>query len=433
MVRYTEWQKKIGILMNGYVLRESPTLYYLCECLQETGYQVEIFINRHEPLDAETYQQICVPVISPEQVPTSLLSSVAEEPPSRKRSLAQYVYRTMLNAWGACLPYHLRFAFFSWYYGKVSPNRSYFAFLRKQAWDTFALLFVVEPEGLDSYYRAGLSVPYIYLSMEFNNLSFEKTSPGERYLKMIEQRYIPQARFSIIQDAERERIFRQDTGLPTSHKIRHLPVSARGSVYTDKSRYFREKFQIPEEKRIVLYAGSIFPWTDLLELIPVVAEWDEKFVLIIHGGKINQAYLVQLHTAANGSARIFFSTDWIPYDRLDAVMSSADIGIAVYGDSTLNTQLTVHASGKKAMSLRVGLPIITNNFEGVQAFFQHTGCGQGFDSYQQIGQLLCTIDADYEQYRANAFRTFQDYYCFDTHFHKLLPYLQPLLPVTKME
>jgi glycosyltransferase involved in cell wall biosynthesis len=94
--------------------------------------------------------------------------------------------------------------------------------------------------------------------------------------------------------------------------------------------------------------------------------------------------------------------------------------------------LTIKASGKIAAYLKSGLPILTRNFEGMRDFYRRTGCGESFDSFDRIGELLSIIDNDYDRYQENAYRTFREDYSTERYLNYILDYLidQKIIPAS---
>jgi hypothetical protein len=430
--------------MNAYVLKESPTIYYLAESFLEKGFGVTIYIDQYNFQNC-AYTKLGAQVISFNRVEDIDSKAAATDKgqtklyfvdfiPQRIRSylskiakLKQYVFtiisflaffvRKIVFLFINLFPYKIKYWIFSFYDNFTSQTRTYSKFIRDLNLSDFQFLIVVEPEGLLVYYFAKLKVPFVYLSLELNNMSFEKKSPGEIYKKIIERKLLRKARFTIIQDESREKIFRVDNKIPQNHRFVYLPVSMKGNINKEKSDYFQKKFNIPFDKKIVLYAGAIMPWACLLEIVEQVKNWDEKFVFVIHGGRYDNDYLRVLKDKCFSlEQRVFISTEWVEYKDLDRVISSCDIGISSYIDNTLNNRLTMFASGKIAAYLKSGVPVIANNFEGLKEFYHKNKCGEVFDCFCEIGDCLLKINNEYSSYREHSFQTYMSYYYFDTNF-----------------
>jgi len=430
--------RKVGFIINGYVLDESPTLYFLSQGFTEAGYQVRIYHNAYRS-DKKTYERIGVQIHSQSTNDKNIRipEDVASKSPVSIYTYYQILIRTISKVWpnykSALLSlfnmtpqYAQKFMVYSFlpYIDLDCIKAKYFAkYLLQKNIEKNDLLIVVEPEGLLAYYFSKLDVPFIYLSLELNNLSFEKNDIINIFKHFTAERYIKEAEFIIIQDEAREKILREDYNLSALQKVIHLPVSIKGNINRKRTNYFKKKFCIPDNKKIVLYAGSIMPWACILEIIKSMKKWDKKFVFVIHGGRFDDDYLKKIIDISLEPGRIFISTDWVAYEDLDQIISSAHIGVSSYIDDALNNSLTIKASGKIATYLKSGLPIVTRNIAGMEDFYRQTGCGECFDNFGQIGERLSIIDNEYERYRENAFKAFREHYAFDKYFNEVIDYI----------
>lgn len=436
---------KIGIIMNSYSLDESPTLYYLSKHFVEAGYEFHIFID-HYSSEKNTYRKIGVNIHFPvkfnggkETIPKfnfvkstlkgifKQIKMLTRQPPIMKSAVPVLV-SVLTKIFLRYFVYNLS-SYFNQFYNQT---RSYARFLTQQNLTDYLLLIIAEPEGLLAFHFSKLGFPFVYLSLELNNLSFEKTDFINIFKHITAEKYIKKAEFIIIQDEAREKILRKDYKLFDMQKVMYLPASLKGDINRNKTDYFQKRFSIPDNKKIVLYAGSIMPWACITEIIESMKKWDNKFVFVIHGGRFDNAYLENIRNISLESDRLFISTDWVEYDQLDKIISSSHIGISSYIDDTLNNCLTIKASGKIAAYLKSGLPILTRNFVGMSDFYRRTGCGESFDSFDQIGEQLSIIDNDYDRYQENAYRTFREDYSIDRYLNDILDYLidQNIIPAS---
>lgn len=432
--------KKIGILMHSYVLNESPTIYYLSRGFIKAGFQVDIYINEY-PKGKIVYAKNGINIYSPNRKGIDTHAKKDGNLISLRYShLLKNILRPLKQRMQLIKKKHCRFHSKIYYLNRQlcsieifhkllsyndsfsSVTKDYAAFLNEQNLNDYEILIVIEPEGLMAYYYAKFKTPFIYLSLELNNLSCEKKEIANILKKVIEIKYIKRALFSIIQDEIREEILRKDNKIPDTHQFLYLPVSSAGEPYQKKSEYFRSKFRISNDKKIVLYAGSIMPWACLLEIADSMKEWDEKFVFVIHGARFDQEYLEKVINISKMYDRIYISNEWVDYENIDNIISSADIGIVAYRMDTINNYLIKNASGKISAYLKSGLPIISGNYGGMKKFFEDTGCGECFDIYKHIGRMLIKIDNNHDNYRKMAFDAFLSYYSFDKHFNKILNY-----------
>jgi glycosyltransferase involved in cell wall biosynthesis len=256
--------------------------------------------------------------------------------------------------------------------------------------------------------------------LELNNLSYKKTGLGNRIFKYLERIGHREATFTIALDEERAKILFSDNKI-VQQDLCIVPVSAYGAPYKQKSNYFQKKFNLDKEKKIILYAGSITAdWTMCLEVAKEAKKFDDHWVMVFHGPRHDKNYLNKLLAIINNSEKVKISTDWVPYERLDEIISSADIGIALYRDYCLNTQLIGSASGKIAHYLKCGIPIITNNFPSIKKVIDDYKCGIAINNIDDISFAVKEILRNRDIFRQNAFKCYNSKYNFTKYFKEVI-------------
>jgi glycosyltransferase involved in cell wall biosynthesis len=276
--------------------------------------------------------------------------------------------------------------------------------------------FGVEPEGLAVAWRltrrSGSELVYysLELLLEENMLSLM-----HRIKKRVERRASQAARLTITQDRARAKLLCESNQIPPD-RIVLLPVGARGDPIVTKTDYLRRKFRLDPDIKIVLYAGTIADWSCSLELAQAALTWPENWRLVLHGNILttseNADYIQGMLSIAQ-DRRIILSTDWVPLGRLDELVASADVGVALYFEADRNRRFIASSSGKIAQYLKCGLPVVVSDFPRARVMFEDTGCGIAVHDAAELAEAVATILTDYDVYRSNAMRRYVEYYRID--------------------
>ncbi len=287
--------------------------------------------------------------------------------------------------------------------------------------DSYVCIFGVEPMGLvaASFALTEKNIPTIYFNMELM-LESECDTVRKKHLKYIERACNRKSYLTIIGDEKRAEYLIQDNKLDKDSVV-PVPVAALGEPHRVKSNYLRERLGIPENKRIILYAGNIIEWSMCLEIAQAAQKWRDDLVLVLHTWRPeakDEDYVKQISTLLV-SPRGFLSLQPVSWEVLPELLSSADIGVAFYRDLGPNFVLTGLSSNKMAQYLQAGLPVITSNYPSFEVVERY-GCGKLAGSPEETERLAREIFADYERYRANAFRCYQEEYELSHHFRAVL-------------
>jgi glycosyltransferase involved in cell wall biosynthesis len=276
--------------------------------------------------------------------------------------------------------------------------------------ESYDCLIGIDPWGLliagilSKFHR----IPYIYLSLEIMFYS-EQTSPYLKVTKLLERWSNQHAGFSITQDWDRATLLEVENKIP-KHKIEILPNAPSGPTNPQKTNDLREILQIPDGIPIVLFLGGIGPLGQSLELARHAKEWDFVATLVFHGRYIlTGAYGEALYNLVD-KKRIIFSDRPVPASKVSSLVSSADIGIALYNvseDSGKNIFTMGLSSGKIAHYLQCGLPVVATGLPTIKRYIEGYNCGICVDAVDQVGKSVKIILDNYSEYSRNALICFQ--------------------------
>ena len=189
-------------------------------------------------------------------------------------------------------------------------------------------------------------------------------------------------------------------------KVLVIPNSPIGEGKILRNTYFNEKFNIPLNKKIILSAGGISEVNGLSELIYTAQNLSDNYVIILHS-KIftkNKYY--------NISDKLFFNFDPLPYDKIDLVYSSCDIGIMIMRPndkaSFTNHTYVDWSSGKLFNYAKFGKPLLTNNVPGFDELIINRGAGICFSSRDEIPLGIDKIISNYKVFSMASLSLFNE-------------------------
>jgi glycosyltransferase involved in cell wall biosynthesis len=193
-------------------------------------------------------------------------------------------------------------------------------------------------------------------------------------------------------------------------KISVVYNTSFGDYLPQKSRHFRDKFKIPDEKKAVLAVGSLIQEHMILEIVQSVAQWPQEFALVIHGWFPDKVYEEKIRTVAERSPGcIFISTEFLPLDRKYEVFQSADIGLVAFTPDNDNNLFVGAAAGKLFEFLRCGVPAVVNELNGMRELIGGK-CGEVCGSHlENIGYLLSKVDGQYAHYTDECRKFYANY------------------------
>ena len=240
-------------------------------------------------------------------------------------------------------------------------------------------------------------------------------------LKLLEKACTKRCFLTIMPDKRRERYFMKDNQI-TKQKIIHLPISKIEKPCTKKGDYLYKKFNIGKNKKIIIYAGSIAPWTMALEVAKEAQQWSNDLVLVLHDWRKNldkDPYIKQLKKLTKNK-KVYLSLKRVSWQVLPKLLSFAHIGLVFYENRSINYRETCLSSNKIASYLQVGLPIIANDYPSFKEIIGKYKCGKYTNNPGKVQKLAEEILANYSFYKKNAFFCFRAEYNFSKCFSSVL-------------
>lgn len=271
-----------------------------------------------------------------------------------------------------------------------------------------------DPNGL---VRAGIVGLFTGTRVFFHSLELYELRNNAGIVEKI--RFLINRRLEIIFAKKAELAFIQDSMradiLSVQNKINRKKVkvmynSPMGNVLIEKQDYFRDRYSLPKNAKLVLAAGSMIFEHYIDGIIKSVDTWPDNHILILHGWFPDQEfYNSVIPDIEKRSGKIVLSPDLLDEDKKDIVFQSVDYGLVFFRPVSKNMKYSNAASGKLYNLLRVGIPVISNRNPGMKKFIDEAGFGVTVKDTKGIGSALVKIEREYDAFRESAFRTYPLY------------------------
>lgn len=235
-----------------------------------------------------------------------------------------------------------------------------------------------------------------------------------RHRKRMQRLSFPHARAVVIQDHDRARVLFEDMRQPyDAERVITFPVSFLGQAQMRRDGFLRERFTEIGERTILLQFGSIRPDRFSDEIIQASHSCPSDMAVVVHGSISHDCW------EALQTAPCLASTGDVPFEEVEKVPASADIGLIFYQSSSDNNRLIAHASGQLALFLKCGVPVIVDDKPSLRSLVEAYHCGVAVQKPADIFDAARHIRANYDAYCQGALRCFAQE-------HDLLPHYAQL-------
>lgn len=258
---------------------------------------------------------------------------------------------------------------------------------------------------------------FIYHSLEFYEPRSRRLS--SRLRKWLERKFARSSQYIFSQDNARIGYLSHSLGIDTG-KFRIIYNSPSGDIINKKENYFREKFGISSDSKIILCVGSLIKEHCVIELVDSVQDWPKNIVLVMHGwfpDKTVKEYVMDKANLLVG--RIYLSEDLFSQENKYIPFLSADVGFVGFKSASENTRLAAGSAGKIFDYIRTGMPIVAYESPGMKYLIEGNTLGFVFDDYGSLPDIFAKIFSGYETYRENCFFT-NRLFDFDYQYKKVM-------------
>ncbi len=269
------------------------------------------------------------------------------------------------------------------------------------------------------------SCPYVFFALEFPQI-VTKDHPTLTKMENWENQALQKADFIITHDEfHKEFIIKNFNVNPD--KILLLANASFTPEYRTRSIYLHDTFKLPSDSVAVLHSGGFGIWFKCVELADASKNWTGKMKLVFHiGRKPGESKEFDRIYGNPEYKHINFSLSSLSNRQLDEMISSADVGVALYSVEALGyrAELMGLAAGKIGNYLKCGLPVVATRLPSLR-YIEDFKCGVLIDDESEIETAITRIMAEKGTYRENAFRCYRQLW----HPGNYLPEIQKRLSV----
>ena len=398
---------RVAFILYKYPLGVSSMIINSIRLFAQRNYRVDIYINRQSYEEAPiTFTEPGIRIIIFDDHGMSLLLRCYRFVIRRTGDYFLLLAKKLTVTTCLLLFYPDAYRFLKWLNRRLKKHE--YTYIMPVEYMSLLCLAPVQQKGTILYYNMEL------LDWSKNNPLYGK---NKRMLKELEYnmiRTIPQVvtpsplrsdLFSEINTFDRESVY-------------SLPVAPIGDPVIDKSRYFRDMFNIPDDHRIVLYSGNFQRWFQCLEIIKSVPHWPAKTVLVMHTwnrSALKTAYFRDMKRLAEGLP-VYLSASYIPYNDLPEALSSADIGLAFYEALDDNFTEILFSSNKIGEYLKAGLGVICSDFSSLKQFVEDNGIGMAVPVHEIPKAVKKTVER-IDIVRKQSLRCYHEQIRFENYFN----------------
>ena len=138
-----------------------------------------------------------------------------------------------------------------------------------------------------------------------------------------------------------------------------------------RSQRYHERFELPPERRIVLYIGQVMRGRGLRQLFEAIALLDDADLVVAGFGPDYERYR-SIAAALPHASRIHFAGSVAPAD-IPEWTRGADVSAMPVQPDTLNHRFNTPTKLYDAMG--VGVPVVASKLPGMSPIVNETGCG----------------------------------------------------------
>lgn len=184
-----------------------------------------------------------------------------------------------------------------------------------------------------------------------------------------------------------------------------------------KTNIIREKFEIEEDKRIILYQGALLPYRGLIPMINYLRKSDRDVLCVIGYGEYERT-IKELSMEDDLIDKIFI-VGKIPYDDLHIWTSSADFGMALFEPVSFSYELSF--PNKLFEYIMARKPVLATDLPAIRIVYERFQFGALIDREMKIKDIEKGIDYILENYHSiqNDLKEAALEYCYENQKEKI--------------
>jgi hypothetical protein len=256
--------------------------------------------------------------------------------------------------------------------------------------------------------------PFLFLSLELTLTPSQRRGPRAALIQLAYRRAAAALTQGVDRLAMMTRDFRWEH--PKVFILPNSPYDSPPAQATD-SGLFRRRFAIAPTQRIALQAGMIEDKSCCAALARGFSGL-EGWALVLHERtKHSPEEPYMRHLRSINADNLHLSLEPVPYDEIDQVFASADVGLTFYEPSGPDDDdfRFISSSGKLPNYLKHGKPVLVSDLPPLVEIVREFDCGiviKDPSDRAEIGAALRRIDERYDEFSRNARRCFTERFDF---------------------
>jgi hypothetical protein len=278
--------------------------------------------------------------------------------------------------------------------------------------DRYVCVFGLGQKGafIGSVMAKASQCPFIQILDEFPS-----NWPADSLWSQLERQAAREAAMLVIPDAQQYPLLCQELDIPPTIPHAALPNVAAVDVI-DEQINWHDKLGLPEHSIPFLYAGTVGPWAQVPELLSTVSDWPEPAVLVVHSRSPHEIKKFrQQYPHLEVANRIFWSSEPLPQERLNPLVSYCEANFALYCNSGPHIEYIGFSSGKLMRSLACGSPVIASNLTSF-AFVTEHNLGVLVKELSEIPDAVKQIMGKRQEYKKRCLEFCQLHASFEAHW-----------------
>lgn len=273
--------------------------------------------------------------------------------------------------------------------------------------------------------------PLVYHSHDFADDS-QKLPAGSRAVHAFQQKFARTADLVIIPDADRAKV------ISCSLHLKQDPLIVANAPLNrpvPRSTALHQAISIRDQNftKIMFRQGRIGIGHAIESTMRSIPYWANRHWGFVLMGVGESSYIEKLNRDARmlGIERQFMVLPPVGYDQVKEFTPAANVGHALYDPIHINNVHITTASNKIMEYMAAGLPLLVSDTPSLRALVEKHNCGITADeqSPQSIAAAVNLLLGDSKHARsigASARRAFEENFCYDRQFAKVLGALDKL-------
>lgn len=248
---------------------------------------------------------------------------------------------------------------------------------------------------------------HIFFMLEYPQVVINNTVHLSKMQKM-ENNALEQADIIITHDRWHKQFLLEHFKVEENN-ILLLPNASFTPEVNMNSEFLQKRLNI-FDKNIVLHSGGLGRWFKCKELAQSTENWDDNTVLVFHiSHKMEGDPYFESIYGTDYKGKVLYSLNPVSTFELDSLVSSADIGIALYSEKELGYRATYMglAAGKIGNYLKCGVPVIATKLSSL-SYIEEYQCGILIESEKEIANAIMKILSNRNMYSKNAHRCYRE-------------------------